>query len=369
MRNYIIVAGVDYKPIAKGISATNFMTYGLRRSKNLFHRDRLLKEDLIFYLVDIRFGKINKVAYIFDSNTRFHSESTESFKKFDLVEKANYGDWYKDGKVRFHPNGKKIISKYDIYDLVEHIGTENPKSLIELSIFSHGYYDGPILLNSSQHTAAYIDPVTNREIEVQVLGSDPNDYDMRKWDIVSYLSQVSNYEKMGKIRDAFAVDGRIWIWGCNFYRNLHVFLYKVKSNRAYRKEGLSNATIFKFPRGSLNSDIRLLVSRLLASATNKPEVEILPTDELELSFEHIRRIFCQMISFVYAFAASQFIGVNVFAGLPTTYSSISPDFKISADTISDVQFFQEYLDFEIDELGLKYGIYKPEYDCEKVITG
>src|SRR5690606_7934274 len=93
--------------------------------------------------------------------------------------KANY-DVVKSGKetyYHFKNNQFTTMSIVDIYKTVQEIGKNEPKSLVELSFFSHGWMGGPILVNSFDDRQLHI-PVVGR-IPVPNGFRDPDDRDPR----------------------------------------------------------------------------------------------------------------------------------------------------------------------------------------------
>jgi hypothetical protein len=365
MRNYILVAGVNYETAAKGRAGTNFYVFCNKRHKKLYLQDKGT-EDLNFYMIDIAKGKINLVEYKYDVASAVYAKKESVHKTFDPVTSGNYFDFNSDGHIRFHPNKKNIISKYDIYDLIETIGVANPGTLIEFSIYSHAYFDGPILVNSSRSTGVYIDPIDNvTEIDVPVLGKDPNDYDMRQWDLNFYLQQPIRAQKLVDMKLAFEADGIIRIWGCNFPKyTLHPFLVKVRSHKSYKKTGLLNTDNFVFGPGRLNSKIRVFLESYLGyiRMVTTP-LKFTSADTITITFLEIKKIYCISIEGSYARDISRLFNRQVISGLPATYSIYSPSPRISPDTVFHLPFYTTYLGFKLDPEGFNYGIYEPDYDC------
>ncbi|MBK7129040.1 MAG: hypothetical protein IPH66_06710 [Crocinitomicaceae bacterium] len=363
MKNFVLVAGVDYVPIFLKKTPTDFLHYCNKQLEKLYSKEKS-NEDLNFYVVDIRRGKIHLISYLFNSATSTHSKNTTIFKTFDPVVFSNYFDVNGDGKkIRFHPNQKNIISKRTIYELIEMIGTSNPETLKELSVFSHAYLDGPILLNSAQESSNYTDFLGN-EIDVVSLGYDPNDYDMRMWDFTTFYNLTAwpdNADRIVAFKAAFHPEGIVKIWGCNFWKLTNKLLAKIRSNVAYKRAGLTNDVIFNFSSLSFTDDmLKNIINPVLKTSYVKE-------DKITLKFLDIRRVFCRLYTFTYPHVFSKFIERKIQAALPATYADISPTFRISSLTFENVIFYQNYFEIETDDERLNYGIYKPDFDCKKFL--
>ena len=347
MKNFIIVAGVDYHPISENKRGTDFLYYCNKHYQKLYLKEKNNKDDLLFYIIDIKRGKINLIAHHYNTNNNVYVKKVSIYKSFDLK---------KNGHKYFHPNGKNIISKFTIYQLIETIGIDNPGTLIEVSFFSHAYFDGPILVNSKMNSTNYYDYINSTVlIDVVTLGYDPNDYDMRRWDFIDFYNRPENESKKKMIKQAFGLSGIIKIWGCSFPLELHDFLHKIRTNKSYKSSDLTNDVIFEFPANHFTQYQLSIIN----SVTNPNVYNRL--DKVSISFQLIKKIFCPQIVYTYASITSKFMDKKVHAALPATYSEISPIFRISPKVLSNVTFFKSYFNFKTDNLN--YGIYEPDFDC------
>jgi len=375
MKNFIFVAGVDDKPVAKGQRGTDNNVYCERRYKELYLKQKASAEDLNFYFIDILRGKINLYSYTWDATAMLHTESKKVHKSFDAITSSNYYVYAIDEKgekhYRFHPKGsngtvKNIISKYDIYSLIEEIGKNNPGTLVEVSIYSHAYFDGPILVNSQRNDGVYTDPIDGSLIDVPTLGKDPNDYDMRRWDLYQYFGRQipSVFQQRLDMAAAFTTDGMLKIWGCSHPPMLHQFISFVRTNKTYKKVGLLNDDSFEFPPGKLTKKMRSWLGSYLASIRGISGFTIDSKDKVVVTWLELKTIFCEQITAAYSQYASIFFNVNVMSALPATYADISPKYKINVNTIPNVEMYKTYFGFK-DGLGdeINYGIYIPDYDC------
>jgi hypothetical protein len=357
MKHFIIVAGVDYHPIAEGKTPTDFYKYCEK------HRDKLVlkypsPEELTFYMVDIRRGKVHKQQYLYDQVAKIRNkQASVEHASYDLVTRACYSDLRKDGGLYFHPRGKNIISKWTIYGLIEDIGRDHPGTLEECSVFSHAYWDGPIILDSLSSNRNYNDYVTpSTYIDVATLGYDPNDYDFRISDITNfYLVRHFNGRAL-LLKNAFARTGMIKIWGCSFPKMLNTMMSIIRKNKAFKTSGVADTQIFTFAAKSFTKD-------QVAHLNNQIDTKYAWDQAINIPFIEIRRFMCLHMTGTYAYAAAVGLNINVQAALPATYADISPYFKISSLVEANVTFYKNYLGIQTDAEGLNYGIYRPDLTC------
>jgi hypothetical protein len=124
------------------------------------------KEDLRFITMDVRTGEVEVRDVTFPGGKRV--EAISRSKPSDPVDPANYTT--SGGHTRFKPGQAKVMSITDIYAAVRDIGSKGPNTLAELSVFSHGWMGGPILVDSDDDRTMEIQlptprgPVTVRAI-------------------------------------------------------------------------------------------------------------------------------------------------------------------------------------------------------------
>lgn len=78
MKNFIIVAGVDY-PTKKKDYPTGFYSHCEKHHEKLYKQEKGT-EDLFFYIFDIYKGVINLISYIFDVNASNYKKKQEVYK-------------------------------------------------------------------------------------------------------------------------------------------------------------------------------------------------------------------------------------------------------------------------------------------------
>jgi hypothetical protein len=106
------------------------------------------------------------------------------------------------------------ISVSDVYDYLADVGAKRPNTIKELTIFSHAYAGGPILVNSKDLSGSN----TARDM----LDKDPR---ARK-DFTAANMQLDQFSK------AFATDATSIVWGCiawTFMKKLVLFTIAQKS--------------------------------------------------------------------------------------------------------------------------------------------
>ena len=354
MKNYILVAGVDYHPIADKKEPTDFKKYCTSYIDKLKTALKF-SEDICFYIVDIYRGIISKKTYTYNSDIKkLNSPIEATHSKFDNVSYLNYFDLKGNGKKYFHPNKKKIISKYDIYNLINEIGINEPNTLAEVSIFSHAQFSGPILVNSLNHTSTYTD-YFGKEIKIETENTvDPNDFDFRVWDITSYLPKSLIADT---IKTAFITDESVFrIWGCNNFAQNREFLSKVLNHKNYKASGLEDDVNFNITTWNENS-IEWL-NNFFGKGFKKGV-------EFNLTFLEIKKFFCYLIQISYSYDAAKFFNVKFHFAVPTSYADISPFFIISSKTYWVIPFFKEYLnvDFQSALVYKNYALINPDFTC------
>ncbi len=210
----LLVAGFDY-----ALSGVNFRTIVNNRKK------RLLKTypDAHVTIYDVAAGEVftseqpptppkkkKKPARV---------EATDS-ATFKAVTKKNYSGADPDHPHTFDTSPAGVISITDIYKAIIAVGADKATkgTLVEFSIFSHGWYGGAVLVNSNDTS-----PTVTR---------DPDDKDTRTHDFNP--ANVSKAE-LASFKAAFAADGICRLWGCSFTKSYFQVVHKTLKSPKYRK--------------------------------------------------------------------------------------------------------------------------------------
>jgi hypothetical protein len=140
MKHIILVAGVDYE--FKGV---DFRVFCDSRVKRILARNTK-KEDLTFQIFDFRRGEVATHEFTYPAGKRVEKKTKLTPSPFKSISRANYD--VSGIEPRFKDGQRDTMSILDIYRAAQKVGVDAPNTLAELSIFSHGWMGGPILVNS-----------------------------------------------------------------------------------------------------------------------------------------------------------------------------------------------------------------------------
>jgi hypothetical protein len=353
----VLVAGFDHER-----SGVDFEQLALNRMALLIERHRLaqarakasalmaMQTAPRFVLFDVKSGIVRRSEVWKPKGERKWTE----IARFNPVSAANYSG----GGHVFDTDPAGVLSITDVYRHVQQIGRTEPGSLAELSVLSHGWVGGPILVNSFDRTA----PGT--------LERDPDDRDAR----ADKDFEPPNMDAAAKadFQKAFATDAFVWTWGCVFANSPRQVLHRVVNARKYRRAGsrtLPDTETFKlsfsqehadtffdvdpafFPARGADGKFPLTFTRTLA------DIKTFLSGRLGATY-------CQSI----AIAAQ----VPCFGALSGTYADyekgrrsnkvmLIPTKKppYADDFAGYIRFYTKYLKRELDPEGRHYGRYDP----------
>lgn len=124
---------------------------------------------------------------------KFNSANSQLFS-FEAIDRAKH---YGAGNKFLQDKANTVMSIVNVYEFITNLGRHRTGSLMEFSVISHGYWNGPILVNSLDNAASGSD------------SRDPTDKDGRgRKDFLDVNIDTS------LVHDAFHEDGFSWIWGC-----------------------------------------------------------------------------------------------------------------------------------------------------------
>ena len=350
MKTIVLVAGVDYE--FKGVKMRLFCD---NRMKRLIARNKA-KEELTFIIFDFTLGEVKTHKITFPGGKQTASVSTLSPSPFKPIERANYDRITIDGEshMEFKPGQRDKMSILDVYKEVQRIGVAAPGTLVELSVFSHAYIGGPILVNSKDD--GFDSLVGPPRVRLSASERDPDDMDPRVSDFVAPTMDTTALDHFQK---AFHTDGFIWIWGCAFPRVVHEILYKLERHKSYRDSGVGDDTLFTFTNFR-DKHVESLQRRLGTVFPDRKKIEI--------KFKFLKHYFCRATTESYNHHLAKNSKVKVFAGVMGTYSDYDkghlalmrvfvPGFR------RHFTFYKNYLGFTFDPEGRNYGEYKPGFTC------
>lgn len=247
------------------------------------------------------------------------------------------------GKL-FHKNTAGVISITDVYDFIIEIGKTNPGSLVEFSVFSHGWFEGPILVNSNDTSSGPL--------------RDPDDKDGRS--LKDFSPSNMTPARLSHFQSAFAPDGISWMWGCNFANIYRQVLHRITKTSGWRSKTKDTA-VFSF---SFSQDF----------ATNfyADDSLFFPSSTSTLSFsrsvKEIKDFFNRGISDCYCKRLAVASLKPCYGGLLGTYAEprkagrlwVIPTSKPpqSANFSSYIKFYALFMGMKTDPEKRNYGIYR-----------
>lgn len=361
MRQFILVAGVDYE-----FHGVDFRLFCNNRMKRLVARSKK-NEDLTFRILDVRKGEVATHELTFSTGKRVEKITTLTPSPFKSITKANYDTTVVAGEThyRFKEGQRDKMSILDVYRAVQQVGVDAPGTLAELSIFSHAFMGGPILVNS------FDDGIVRRTIMTSDLGPlsipfmlptgarDPDDMDPRA--AKDFVPPTMTATALATFQSAFHPDGFIWIWGCAFPKLVHEMLHKIERHPSYKDRGVSDDEVFRitnFERAHADTLEDWL----------RPERGPIPDKtRIEIEFKFLKHFFCKVTEASYTHAIARNAKVKAFGGLMGTYSDYDkgtlPLMSVHKGFARHFTFYQNYLGFGFDPEGRKYGEYKPTFVC------
>jgi hypothetical protein len=187
---------------------------------------------------------------------------------------------------------------------------------------------------------------------------DPDDFDPRAKD---FSSPTMDAAVLADFANAFQPDGRIWLWGCAFPRLVHEVLHKIEHHPAYRQSGLGDDVVFRF-RNLSTAQADLLedwVEHVTGPFPNKRNIEI--------EFKFLKYFACLVNTAGYSHLIATRTGITTFAALMGTYSEYEkgprPLMFVHKGFARHFTFYKNYLGFDFDPEGRRYGKYTPAFTC------
>lgn len=253
-----------------------------------------------------------------------------------------------------------VMSILQIYSAVRQIGLEQPGSLHEFSIFSHAYWQGPILLNSTNDRFIRVPGIGGRPAQLQPIEvgkRDPDDKDCRvEYD---FRGPTNDTHDLALFRSAFAPDGHLWVWGCSFPERDNVLfslIRKAIGGRATLEDNTELVLKLQTPEHfaavlELNDILR----------TNRDT--LFKTRKLEVTFGQARALVWEKLTSTYPYAAAAALRVPVIGAAYGTFAEpIKPETKeslmrVSGVTGANVSFYKRHFGMRTDLEGRNYFIF------------
>ncbi len=357
MKRFIYVAGMDYE--FKGVDFRVFADSRLKRRINA----NKAKEELTFTIFDVRRGEVATTVVTYPSGKKTESKSKST--PFAPLSKANYDSSTSGGVTHYaFKNGQRDkMSIVEIYKAVQKIGADDPRSLVELSIFSHAYYGGPILVNSyDDNSITSVVPGTSTPVFTLVPAGarDPDDMDPRP--SKDFIAPTMGAVQLALFQKAFAPDGFVWIWGCAFPTLVHRILHKIENHPKYKDKGIGDEELFNFK--NLETDIADYLESFLSPALGGPFPD---KKNIDLKFKFLKYFFCLMTVSTYLHHVAVNSKVKTFGANVGTYaeydSGLLPLMNVHNGFVRHFTFYRNYLGFSFDPEGRRYAEYSPAFVC------
>lgn len=355
MKQFILVAGVDYE--FKGV---NFRVFCDNRLKRIVAANKA-KDELKFQIFDFPKGEILTVEITYPGGKQTKKETKLS--PFKSISAANYDSTVSGGEThyRFKDGQRDVMSIVDIYEAVRRIGVSAPNTLAELSIFSHGWMGGPILVNSFDDNTMTINMpmVGTLTFSLPAGMRDPDDKDAR---IKDFRFPTMDAAELGNFQKAFESNGFVWIWGCAFPRLVHEILHKIEHHPTYKSSGLGDNELFQIK--NFNAAQADLLESLIKSDIGGPFPD---KKNIVIKFKFLKHFFCKITQASYLHHMAVNSKVKTFGAVMGTYSEYDsgalPLMSVHAGFGKHFTFYKNYLGFDYDPEGRKYGAYKPGFTC------
>lgn len=320
-------------------------------------------DDLQFTIYEFRTGMVHTTTITWSneraiekssSKTRFSVISQHDFERRDLGDGEVDEHAFKDGRAN-------VMSITDVYDAIVELGEESPNTLEEFSVFSHGYLEGPILVNSYDDRRVRVperfelSPSDAEFRNSQGSERDPDNKDCRSQ--LDFIAPTMPANRLKRFQSAFSSRGRIWVWGCNFDIKANMLLSVVQRNIAGRLD-LKDDKILTFK--NLNKEqISAFVE--FENSLKIDRYRLFKTRSCSVPFGNIRRAMWNKITASYVYHAAQAARVPAIGAIYGTYASFDQGnprlMSISADTVRNVSFYRNYFDMSTDPEGRNYGVF------------
>lgn len=334
--NHIMLVGHNYDN-----HRLDFSIYAKERCRQLIASTRRGR-DVLVQLMDVGAGTTTLTSVVWKDG--LSKTSTLSRQNHDPVTKSSYD---RDGS--FKANQPRVMSITDLYDEVRRIGEAEPSSLCEVSIFSHAYYQGPILVNSNDRLSITGSPGG--------LGlRDPNDKDARAGKDFSVMSEA----QLSKFSRAFSPTGLVWVRGCNTSPDLHRLLSFL--HKRYPSYGFGEAIEMKGISSDLVEIIAAMNDYLLVDLN-----ELKRKHQCRFEAEKLKNAIAAMIKGTYSYKLSSIAKVRSISALPGTYtekrSLADPRqlLEVAKLTRKHLTYYAKNFGTRFDDEDRGYAVFEPNY--------
>jgi hypothetical protein len=281
------------------------------------------------------------------------------------VTAANYSAGLKHS-TRFDKNQADRMSITDLYAAVQAIGSNKRTagSLTEVSIFSHGYYGGAILVDSDDRSSN--------------TARDPDDKDARAEK--DFKSPNATRAQLNAFRAAFAPNAFWWNWGCAFTESYRQVTHRFINSPIYLRTPAgklkdTDKITFNFPQEMAEDiygdDTTFFPQTTYASGKMKGKFKDLT---FERTVKEIREFFLRGVRDSYHAAVSKAANVKVRGAFIGTYADYESNDRLiklplmeiprsirifRTDFTRYIQMWTRVFGFSEDPEGHGYGVFAP----------
>lgn len=352
----IFICGVDYDYIVRGLKPGRPVDW-TQTSKS---RERqLLREigsrPLIFVTFDIPRGIIVERNYEARSGEPKTTKRDEwkpiSEKQYTVAKSGGLQHVVFTGKASDH------LCAHVIYKQILSLVEARSAKILELSIFSHAYADGPILANTNPFER--VRRVGGENVLVNISGTipgvrDPDDFDFRPADFsVDGGQSESNLQRW---RTAFASEGYSWVWGCNEDHRMKILMRAMKAGRPVVTRSTKSTAKIIVPLKSYQLEALTEISKDLVSLTEKKGT-------YEITFGRFLAEVGRRLKGTYAQKLANGTGRTVYSAAPgtaATYARNQVDMILDTHSSEIVQIYKSIFGRRVDPRNLGYIEYLAE---------
>ncbi len=342
----LLVAGIDYFQIPAAVASLRGLC--IARYSYLVAKNK----DLDFLLFDFAAGTVEENLH----GPKRSWNPTTAYGTFKKVTPANYT--VKKPHPAFDKNPTGIMSITDVYAAVRKIAAVAPRSLVELTIMSHGWEEGPILVNSDDNAPP------------GAIARDPNDKDARLKDFFKpNMTPVQQVE----FAWAFHPKGICWVFGCNAERMSYKHVFdSMKTSALWKKTvpgKFTDSDVFKLvvPTSDLGEDTLFFPAPVAKQ----------PTASFERTFGEIKAYYARGMEDTYfqrLAVASERVCYGALPGLGASYDealangkqtlaggqAIPPPYMMRIFDLPEFnKFYETQLGIAHDPEARGYGLYSP----------
>jgi hypothetical protein len=358
IKQVVLVAGFDYE-----LSGADFASIAKNRMARLIKKHP--KDKLVFTLFDVGTGDVSKNG-IKDPKKpdTMKNRKWSSISSFTAVGTSNYTSPVAGHENQFDSStAAGIMSITDVFTFIQGIGAgPDAGSVLELSFFCHGWFGGPVLVNSFDPHRD--DPSTPR---------DPNDKDART--VKDFIPPTTSSGALANLVAAFSPTAIAWIFGCSFSKARHIILSAIYKTPVFKKRPkgtIKDTDVFKFEfvenvsEPSIFDTIMSILSGGILKAGPPRSYKV------DSTLADVKTALRSGLDNTYSAALAKNGHVDTFGALPGTYADyekiprrklplmIIPQKKPPyADNFSrHIEFYKTYLKINIDPEERGYGLFK-----------